>query len=374
MTLARKSPFLIQDSAERFAVYEPTADDVELALSTSVASALPSTSLGLAIMYMLLSASHGMLLPSNQRDILLPIAVLSALFFLAFYFSNSANTFARHGHAMAGMFGLVALVNSVVHLAISADPLQSSNIMLVMLATSAFFLSSRWFAAVMTLSVVSWAAVAMSNQLSDMWMHFGIAFAMALLTSVIIHRVRVRAYISLHRLRLQHDRQVTQLQDARQLLQAQIQKRTNELASMNGSLSKQRISSEIRETMLQGRTADLTRKALQLEQKYGDQIRTLKAENRMLTDANRARTNSVNAVSHKLNLSLITAQSTLEMLQRMLESRLTVYQTEAFGRVTDSLVIIRDSAEKLRGGPKMKSALPSPLPKGGGSDTSPRGG
>ena len=355
MTLARKSPLLMQHSAERFAVYEPTSDEVKLALSRSVASALPSTSLGLAVMYLLLSASHALLLPPEQRNILLPIAALSALFFLTFYLSGSATHLQQYGHAMAGTFGIVALVNSAVHLAISADPLQSSNILLVMLATSAFFLSTRWFTAVITLSMASWVAVAMSNTLDDTWIHFGIALAMGLLTSVIIHRVRVRAYVNLHRLRLQHDRQLAQLEDARQLLQTQVQARTNELASVSGSLSKQRIRSEIRESILQEQAADLTRKTQQLEQKFADQIEALKAENKNLSETNKIRATALARGGDKLHLLLITAQSMLETLHRTLEGKLTTYQASAFKRVANALVAVQSSAEELRQIPKMQS-------------------
>ena len=354
MTLARKSPLFIQPtSAERFAAYEPTSDEVELALASSVASALPSASLGLGIMYILLSASHGLLLPADQRNILLPLAALSAIFFLTFYFSGSSSRLGPSSHAMAGLFGIIALLNSGVHLFISADPLQSSNILLVMLAVSAFFLSTRWFTIVITLSIASWAAAAMSTTLNDTWVHFGIALAMGLLTSIIIHRVRVRAYINLHRLRLQHNRQVTQLEDARELLQTRVQEQSEALVSVSGSLSQERLRSEIRESILQEQAADLARKTAHLEERFANQIATLKQENNTLNATVKVRTDTVLGLSDKMRFPIITAQSSLETLNRSLDSKLTPRQAELLGRVTSSLDDVRESAEKLRTVPKL---------------------
>ena len=129
------------DSAE-FSSYQPADHEIQSALAANLIKAIPSAALSLAAMYVLLAIAHSVLLAPEHKVILCTVAALSAVaFFVVYLLTREDGALPEFAHGFAGLFGLIGLINSLLHVAITGDPLQSSNIMLVNVAIGAFFLS-----------------------------------------------------------------------------------------------------------------------------------------------------------------------------------------------------------------------------------------
>jgi PAS domain S-box-containing protein len=97
---------------------------------------------------------------------------------------------------------MVALVtaNTLVQIRLTADIKQTTNVMLVIVATGAFLLGREWFAICLVATILAWAAVATSIP-SASRAHFAFAMLSAVVLSVLVHVVRVKSISRVESLR-----------------------------------------------------------------------------------------------------------------------------------------------------------------------------
>ena len=105
-----------------------------------------------------------------------------------------------HAHRIgAGMVALVT-VNTLLQIRVTGDIKQTTNVILVIVATGAFLLGTEWFALCLTATVLAWVAVAGTLQ-SGQRLHFGFAMLSSVVLSALVHVVRVRSIAKVESLR-----------------------------------------------------------------------------------------------------------------------------------------------------------------------------
>jgi diguanylate cyclase (GGDEF)-like protein len=90
-------------------------------------------------------------------------------------------------HPLLFISALLPLAGSLLHIGLTADPIHTTNVMLVSLAAGAFLLQLRWFFWIQALAIWGWICVALlsGDELSG-WGHFGVGMILAAGTSMIV--------------------------------------------------------------------------------------------------------------------------------------------------------------------------------------------
>jgi diguanylate cyclase (GGDEF)-like protein len=183
---------------------------VRMALRNTVWSSLKPVTIVLGLLYCFFSVNHIFLLPLDMRLTMSSLAGGSAVIFFCLAVSIlRVNYFEKLAYPIAFLVLLLASLNSAIHLFLSADIVQSTNLILVIFGAGFFILSTPWFFATIFVTLLSWF-VAVSN-LTDqhLFIHFAFALFSSTLASVVFHFIHVRDVIDNHRLRLQLERLAT---------------------------------------------------------------------------------------------------------------------------------------------------------------------
>ncbi len=127
------------------------------------------------------------------REVIAAIALGStALFGILWLVVRRTGVRPAAAHPVLLAMALVPLGGSLTQLWISGDPIHTTNVMLVVLASGALFLQLRWFAWVLILAVYGWVCVALLvADAADPWLHFGIGMILAsgaAVTVYVLHR------------------------------------------------------------------------------------------------------------------------------------------------------------------------------------------
>ncbi len=141
-------------------------------------------------------------------------AVTSALFFVFGFAVGPRLRSTRPAHGLAFAFALLALLNSILHLYLSAEPQQSTNLILLAVGAGYFMLSRRWLAATLATLGVTWTIVMSVSAPSPLWLHFGLALLTSFLLSCLINLVRTRMLKRLHTMILGEEQRLGQLNAA----------------------------------------------------------------------------------------------------------------------------------------------------------------
>lgn len=149
--------------------------------------------MGLAALYAVFSVAHIALLPGDLSRILAPVALGTAIA-LAMLARVARGAAPRiNGHRSLALIGGLALGNSLLHLALTRDPVQTTNLYLVVIGCGMLLFCHRYLAGAIVLSAVGWAAVGAWDGFADrLWLHFGIGLASATVLSIVIHVARNR--------------------------------------------------------------------------------------------------------------------------------------------------------------------------------------
>ncbi len=183
---------------------------------------LPPVSWGLGILYLAFAILHVLVLSPDLAVIMSPVAALTSvmLFGLAFLLKRR-DLPARWSHALgAGIAGLV-LINSLLHLALTTDIKQTTNLLLLIVGIGALFLSTPWLVLSISITLISWGIMVLvhptlATDYRSASLHYGIALISATVLSLIMHMVRIRMLSALQRLRQHDERQAEALKDALQ--------------------------------------------------------------------------------------------------------------------------------------------------------------
>ena len=181
----------------------------------SVRNALHPILAALSGLFLLFAASHPFFLPRSAVLPMVLLAAVTALTYGALYFLLRRRPLPLQWvHPVSAGVSLLALTNSLVHLGLTRDPIQSTNVALVIVATGCFFLSWGWFAAVVVAALGGWLIVAVIAQQQDPspgWEHFAFLLIAATVLATVVHLIRRRAVADIARLRHQEGRRQAEL-------------------------------------------------------------------------------------------------------------------------------------------------------------------
>ncbi len=189
--------------------------DLRRALNFIVRDTLLPVSAGLAALYAVFTISHALVL-SDQ--LALPMSLTAAttafvLFGIRLFLSRSPLP-EKWAHPLgAGIYGLV-LVNSLLHLYLSAEPMQTTNLVLLVIGAGFLFLSTGWLGFALLVTFISWIGVVLTAAASPQWTHFGFALFTASVLAMVIQLARIRTFKRIEGLRFQNERRKVELETA----------------------------------------------------------------------------------------------------------------------------------------------------------------
>jgi len=187
-------------------------DSLRDALDASVRDSLRPVSTGLAMLFALLAVGYTLALPEIVAPILVSLAGGTAAAFLALRVVLSRWTVPlRLANLLCAAIAGLALLNSLVHLYLASDPIQTANLLLLVVGAGFVFLSARWLAVVTVAAWAGWGLVAALSPSSPEWPYFGSALLAATVLSIAVHIVRVHTVRRLESLRLEAEAQRAEL-------------------------------------------------------------------------------------------------------------------------------------------------------------------
>ena len=154
-------------------------------LDAPVARALPWVSAVLALRYVILVVVHQMSLPADQSRIMVAFAGTSALVLgVVAYRTGRHRVSLRWAHPLMALLILIAAVDSFAHILVADDPIQTTKVLLAVVACGAALLRRSWFWAALAVLWIGWVITAIivgSGQAGSHWF-----FSMILATGLSI--------------------------------------------------------------------------------------------------------------------------------------------------------------------------------------------
>jgi signal transduction histidine kinase len=176
---------------------------VQAALNTTVRDMLRPAAATMSAMYCAYSIGHYLLLTPAIAQIMVPVALLSALLNGIVWFWLYRRPLAvQYAHLMIGGFAVVVVGNSILHLALTAELRQTTNIALAMIAIASAVLSVRWLIGLYAAVFVGWLITVAQLPPDPEFSHYVVMLAAACLLGALIYVVRARTYRRLHTLHL----------------------------------------------------------------------------------------------------------------------------------------------------------------------------
>lgn len=203
---------------------QPSAAAADPALNAALDAvafeSLRPVALGLGVLYLIFAISHALVLPASIAPLMAAVAAATALVMFGLRFVLARRPIPpRLAHPLgAGIAGL-AFLNSLLHLYLTGEPQQTTNLMLLIVGAGFLLLSTRLFALLIAATLGAWVVVAARSAPSPAWLHFGFALFTATVLAAIVHTVRTRTLRRLERLRLEERGQRAHLEKALRAVQ-----------------------------------------------------------------------------------------------------------------------------------------------------------
>lgn len=175
----------------------PSADD-DNALNPVAGGALTLISAALGAYYLALAIAHKLVHPPPRDDLFAAVALASSLAMLALALRNRTRpSAARRAHPILAGIAAVLMLNAGLMLAVTGEPRQTTNFILVQLGLASTMLSRRWFAGTSLGVAALWHVLAWRAAPNPDWLHFFFAFWAGALLSVIVFVIRRRTQLQL---------------------------------------------------------------------------------------------------------------------------------------------------------------------------------
>ncbi len=171
-----------------------------------------SISLALGVLFAIFTVAHSVIQSGRVALIMSTVAALTAV--LAFALYSTLRRWALPpdwAHPVAsGMAGII-LFNTLLHLYLTLDPLQTTNVILLIMGVGFLLYSTFWWLVIVLASVMGWVLVVIQSPSDPAWVHFGFALLSASVISLVVHLARQRTLRRLEDLRLQDEQQQLKL-------------------------------------------------------------------------------------------------------------------------------------------------------------------
>ena len=182
-------------------------------LDIDLRDSLPTVALIFGVLFAFFAVSHAFVLPRDVSAIMVTLATLTSLlnFGLLWVLRRWELPF-RWAHPVASADALLALLNILLHMYLTADPLQTTNVTLLLIGVGFIVFSTAWWALMVAITVLGWIGVALLIGPNPAWTHFAFALISALAVSLLVHVIHRRAYVRIERLRVQDRQQRAKLE------------------------------------------------------------------------------------------------------------------------------------------------------------------
>ena len=189
--------------------------DLRKAFNFIVREALSPVALGLGVLYLIFAISHPLVLPPPvAMPMSLAALTTATLLLLIRYFLSRSLPAERWAHPLGAVIFLLVLLNSLLHLFLTAEPMQTTNLILLVIAAGFLYLSTSWLAWSLIITFSSWLAVAltMKSVPAAEWTHLGFALFTASVVAMLIQLARQRTMKRLEGLRFQNEHRKVELE------------------------------------------------------------------------------------------------------------------------------------------------------------------
>jgi PAS domain S-box-containing protein len=210
------SPFLSKNARGTSAPDAPVTDaHMRTALNFIMRDTLPPVSAGLGALYTVFAISHALYLAD---DIALPMSLVAAgtamtLFVIRLFLGRTP--LPEHWvYPLAAIIYGLALSNSLLHLYLSSEPIQTTNLVLLVISAGFLLLSITWLGWCLLMTLLGWLGVAWTATPSPEWTHFGFALFTACVLAVLIQLAKVRTLKRVEGLHFQNARRKAELETA----------------------------------------------------------------------------------------------------------------------------------------------------------------
>ncbi len=218
---------------------------IRAALDAAVTTNARPMSLGLGLLYALLTGMHALLQQYPVRAPMIVIALGSSLGLLSLHLFLRRRPIApRWGNWVGASMVLVVLVNSLAHLALAEDIKLTSNISILLIGIGAYFLRRRWFIGLSAMSLTGWWLVITGLPPQEDTVHYIVWQVESVLVATVLFLTRSHLIARLARLHLQDERQKAELVDATRV--AEQNRQAAEAASRAKSAFLANMSHEMR--------------------------------------------------------------------------------------------------------------------------------
>jgi len=192
-----------------------SAAALHLALNRIVLGSLKPILSSLTALFALFAVSHILVLPAPIGQQMMLIALLSSVLCLALRLVMQRNLITTRNVNVFFAFTMgIVLVNVSAQLYLTADSLQTTNHLLLIVGIASVTLSPKWFLILESLTIISWGLVVQALPASPDWMHFVFAFVSSLFLATAVFFVRLRNLKRLEEFHLQDVSQKKSLANA----------------------------------------------------------------------------------------------------------------------------------------------------------------
>jgi len=289
------------------------------ALSYAVGETLFPVAGGLGILYLIFGVAHHFTLQPPQQFYMMGTAfgTTVALGLLAFAVRRWP-VHNGYAHLLSSLIAAFVLLNSLLHMRFTNDPLQSSNFMLLLVGVGFFLLSTRYFVGALVVIFLCWGmTIVQIGGDGATVTHFSFGLLSAAVLATLLHSARKRMLTRLTLLRWQDELRAARLQLA---LEAE---QESEAALRLSEANYRRLNQE-----LAARAHDLH------------------LVNQELAKASQSKDEFLASMSHELRTPLTAILGLTESLQEAIYGPLNQRQQAALHNITESgrhlLMLIND--------------------------------
>ncbi len=182
-----------------------------------VAKGLRTIALVLAPLYLFYAPSHLLVIGGLNGLIMAATALVSSALFILLYWRWGARPVGpAAAHPYLALLAAVMLVNCALHLHLTAEIEQTTNILLLIVALGSLMLSLPWLVGSISVMLLSWGLVVLTLPEAAMvgTLHYGFALFAASLLSLLIYAVRSRILLNLTQQRRDLERTVVSLRES----------------------------------------------------------------------------------------------------------------------------------------------------------------